>query len=73
MEKELVKTFNTKLMGIFDYAFKIYFDWDERGCNMTQVAYIEKIIKTYNLESLRIKNSNTTKNLLYKKNNSKTR
>jgi hypothetical protein len=35
IEKELVKTFNTKFMGILDYAFGIRFDWDERGCNMT--------------------------------------
>jgi hypothetical protein len=26
MEKEFVKTFNTKLMGIFDYTFGIRFD-----------------------------------------------
>jgi hypothetical protein len=26
MEKELVKTFNIKLMGILDYAFGIHFD-----------------------------------------------
>jgi hypothetical protein len=26
IEKELVKTFNTKLMGILDYAFGICFD-----------------------------------------------
>jgi hypothetical protein len=26
MEKELVKTFNTKLMGILNYAFRVRFD-----------------------------------------------
>jgi hypothetical protein len=54
MEKKLVKTFNTKLMGILDYAFGIHFDWDEKSCNMTQIAYIEKIIKTYNLKGSKI-------------------
>jgi hypothetical protein len=41
-----MKTFNTKLMGILNYAFRKCFDWDEKGCNMFQIVYIEKIIKT---------------------------
>jgi hypothetical protein len=67
IEKKLVKTFNTKLMRILNYVFGIYFDWNEKGCNIIQIAKIEKIIKTYNLKGLRIKKFQNNKKLTLQK------
>ena len=54
MTRELKRVFDIKMLGRLSFALGIQFNWSDHGVTMTQTAYIDRIVKKFQMSKARV-------------------